>query len=131
MDTLAEYWDSIVDVGGLRVALPGEPEQLELGAEPLFVADEFGDAFGVLLGSDDQLALALARALDQIYGVEWGTAATPTIDATRSSAAFEGFATRYLALWRRHGSQALLFAVVRPEREARARSFVDGASLRE
>lgn len=122
-------WRWIETVGELEIALPDSPERLELGegasACRLLLSDEFGDAFGVLLdGSEAHLAVALAHAFDQLYGVEWGTAGTPTIDVTSTRAELEIFGERHVALWRRRTATMLLFAVVRPERTARAQAFV-------
>lgn len=131
---LGDEWDQIETMGDVSVALPGEPERLTVGEGPgagqLVVADEFGDAFALFDGTDEQLAAALAYALDQLYGTEWGTAAAPSIDPASGQASFEAFGERYLALWRRRPSKVLLLAVVRPEREPRATAFVEGGSER-
>lgn len=135
MTTFANDWDWIETVHELRVGLPGEPERLAIGDDPsraqLWLADEYGDVFGVLESPDGRpVQVALARALDQLYGVEWGTCSVPTIDTSHPRAEFEAMGSRHLALWARHAGKILLFAVVQPDREARARAFIEGASLR-
>lgn len=121
----------VEEVGETAVALPKEPERLELegGAGQMVVADEFGDAFGVIAGSNAAVSFALGRALDQLYGAEWGTAAAPSVDAPSGNASFEAFGEQYQACWRQQGP-VLLFSVVRPERQPRAELFVSGTSVR-
>ncbi len=130
---LGPDWSWLEKLGELEIALPDEPQRLELptaGAARLLIADEYGDAFGVLDGgTHEHVAWALGRALDQLYGVEWGTSDAPEIDATSERATFEGFGEDYVAVWRRTAT-AVLLAVTRPEREDRARAFVGGSSVR-
>lgn len=127
-------WTAIATIGDVQIALPDPPEQLTLGAGPsaclLQVSDEFGDAFGGLDGAEQHLSLAIGRALDQLYGVEWGTAEGPPVDPTSGRATFVGFGEDYVAVWRRSTATALLFAVARVEREDRAQAFINGASIR-
>jgi hypothetical protein len=131
---LGHEWDRIETIGELRLALPDNVERVDIGEGPdagqLVLANEFGDGFGISSGSEQQLASALALLLDQLYGVEWGTAEAPAIDPTSNQATFEAFGERYLSVWRRHPSGVLLFAIARPEREARAQAFVAGATER-
>lgn len=128
---LGPDWSVHADIGELALALPDAPEPHELAGATgrLLISDEFGDAFGVIEGPDEALPFALGRALDQLFGTEWGTADAPTVDAAVGQASFDAFGQHYVAHWQRHAS-TLLFAIVQPEREARARAFVTGDSIR-
>ena len=132
--TLATDWGWIETLGDLRFALPAEPERPGLGegagAGPILIASEFGDGFAICADGLEHLSAAVGLILDELYGLEWGTAEAPTIVAGRGVAGFVAFGERYRAVWRELDGGVVLLALARPEREARALAFVAGASLR-
>lgn len=129
-ETLADDWAVRHEVDELVLTLPKEPDTLELPEGPgrVVLSDEFGDAFGVLDGPPEHLSFAFGRALDRLYGVEWGEAEDPDVSPGSSQASFEGFGQDYVACWQSHGA-VWLFAVVPVARQPLAKAFVEGASV--
>lgn len=130
-DPWADRWKWRETIGALELALPKEPEErfdLDDGAGKVIVSDEFGDAFGIVEGPPEALSFAIGRALDQLYGVEWGESEAPVVEAATGELAFQAYGEDYLARWQTRGS-AILFAVVRPERRVLAEAFVGGVSV--
>jgi hypothetical protein len=133
-----DNWTHAETIGELCLTLPGEPAQPEFDdgalASQVWLANEFGDCFGVLAGSPGDpaadLAAALGAALDQLYGTEWGTAEAPTLELARGEAEFVGFGQPYRGFWREHGPGLWLFAIAKPERAVLARTFVAGTTVR-
>lgn len=128
-EALAVDWPVRHSLPELTVSLPKEPETVALadGAR-VTLSDQFGDAFGVLEGPREHLAVAMGRALDLLYDTEWGTVGAPELELDSGRGAFDGFGEAYVGRWRARGS-VWLFAVVRPEREPLAAAFVEGASV--
>lgn len=130
-DPWADRWTWRETIGELELALPKQPEErfdLDDGAGKVIVSDEFGDAFGIVEGPPEALPFAIGRALDQLYGVEWGESEAPAVEAATGELAFQAYGEDYLGRWQTRGS-VILFAVVRPERRVLAEAFVGGVSV--
>ncbi len=129
-ETLGERWSVRAEVAGLTLHLPKEVDTVETddGTGRVTLSDEYGDAFGVLEGSSTHLTFAFGRAVDRLYGVEWGEASDPEVPLDSSRVAFVAFGEAYLGCWAERGG-IVLFAVTRPERQSQGQAFIEGATV--